>query len=132
MPSPVARGLDWTHTVPAAPLPPALSSPVLKHPTQDWECSRRTGRDPSVYTQGSGKGKRVSRKVREGADTGSRKWVVGERVLFGECMGMFGLGGVGSRGAGVLSVCRWQLSRELMKCRGLKMKQCRSRHGTCK
>lgn len=54
----------------------------------------------------------------------------GEGALWG-MRGYVKAWGVRSWGAGVLSVCRWQLSREVMKCRGLKMKQYRSRLSTC-
>lgn len=63
--------------------------------------------------------------MRDGVDTGSGMWVVRERVLFGECRDVIKPGEREAGGAGVLRVCRWRL------CRGLRMKQCRSRLGTC-
>lgn len=51
---------------------------------------------PSMSAQGSGLGLgKVGGCVggmREGAGTGSRMWVVRERVLFGECMDVLELG----------------------------------------
>lgn len=131
------RGVDLTHTTPTAPLPPALSSLVPKLSLPDWGCSRRAARGGTLGPQrlcpgwwpGPGKGKRVRRKVREGEGEGSGRW--GEGLLRGMqgCVRALQGGELGSRGAECGQTGR-QLSREVMKRRGLKMKRCRSRHGT--
>lgn len=84
---------------------------------------------PRVVARPWERGKRVCRKVREGEGEGSGRW--GEGLLQGMqgCVRALQGGEPGSRGAERGQTGR-QLSREVMKRRGLKMKRCRSRHGT--